>query len=527
MKISMFALCAMLSSCLAAVPVRSVPLVDKAVMEPNTVKLDNATLEGGLLQFARAGGFNFLIDSTSIGAKPERTTKTFSGKFGPILTEYTRPHDLSLARLSQSTFLFWQAAEVEEIVRRLLNGQSYRTEPNEVSVDALFTMLRDYARQHPEARARLPKPFPINDLPEPLRAPVAAAAFSSLLSQPSQPRMLSWLGEEVWKSARVQLGSISQATIEEARQTGMKFYALRWLLIQAPFTSPAGTVQMSCTLPEGIDRDTSTVAKEVPAGAPLHASNGDTLRLLSSPRPPLEASSGQALEALITLEVERKPLRQVLDEVEKQSGVRLSTQEAPVLDALLLSARAQKMPLFEMLNGIGRLYSIGWKKVGEREWAADATPRTEHAILATRVGDMQMYKWEAYGGKGYKDWLAAADETIARALEEVDENTLRSPEGVPFSALSPQVQKEIQEGVRSRIKLILASTQSLAVKAVRDGMMVNVSPDGEILGVHLKDEAPYMVILNRSIYEDAIALEKKAKREKEIEELRKKRDAQP
>lgn len=471
-------------------------------MQHVTVALNNASSEGGLLELARACGLSFLIDSTHIPAQGARTTRNFDGKFLILLGDFSQQHDLTSLRPSKSTMLFWHEADMEEIVNRLAKGQSYHTEPNEVSVSALFNLLRNFARQNPDAQAWLTKPFKIDALPEPLRAPVASAAFSTMLSNPSQPRMQAWLADEAWKSARVQLRST------KPQYPGEPIYALRWLVVTAPFASPAGAEQIDCTLPFGIPTTNTPVeAQELPPDAPLPASDGSTLRLLSSPLPLLDASSGAAMDAPVTLELERKTLRQSLDEVQKQSGVRLSTAAAPALDALLLSARAQKMPLFELMNGLSRLYAIAWKKTGEREWSADASPRTEDAVLATSVGHVRGYRWDERYGKALEAELRAADETIARALEEVDEQEMRSPKGVPFSALSQQVQKEVQDSVRRRIKLILALTQNDAQLAINEGLMLKVSPNGEILGVLLKDDYPHIILFNRSIFEPAQPLQ--------------------
>lgn len=502
-----------------AAPVKAFPYVDDTMRRPASVAVPAVSSETGLFQFAAASPFQFLIDSTHIAEKSAKPAKTFDGQFGNILGYFCIGRSLALFRYDKDTFLFWQEADPQEVVRAVADGKAYRTEPRPVYIGALSRLFEKYLQRDPKAKELLFKPFRITDLPQELQRPVASVVLDYFLDQWPRRNAHNWLHDESWQKARVQISipPPDDGTIKENKEenTGIRFLRLR-SVFDAP--APDGVQKPVDTLPFGVDSDGEPVREELRGALPYGwdseflnppreaswqdeeppVTTGAALKLLSSPLPTLDASRGEKMDAPITLSIERKALRKALDEIEKQSGVHLSTAQAPALNALLLSARAQKMPLFQLMNGLSRLYGIGWIKA-DKGWSADASKRTDIAVLGLRVGDRLLYRFNETAARGQKEEERNTQSIIDRLLKLEGSHALMSEPGLAFTSLPEELQKAIREQVRVRASLGRAMQLSIQQKLINEGPTLQIDPRGMGMQMFLVERPFEPIEFGRSI----------------------------
>lgn len=492
-------------------PAQAIPVDDAEGRRPIAVSLQAAPVEKGLFQFAAKSGFNFLIDSTHIPAQSVKTTGDFNGMFISALGDFMQRDKLACLRQDKSTFLFWQEADPQEVVRAVADGKAYKTEPKPVYIGALSNLFHKYLERDPRAKKILFAPFRITDLPQELQQPVASVVLDYFLDQWPRRHAHNWLQDESWQKARVRL------LVPEPGKAGNRCLRLR-SVFDAPATAQVGGEKPPATLPYGVAAPGKEVSEELtgslPYGSALDevyppeqvspqdqvppATSGEALALLSSPLPTLDASNGDKMNAPITLTIERKTLRSALDEVEKQSGLRLSTAQAPALDVLLLSAHAEKMPLFQLMNGLSRLYGMAWKKV-EGGWSADASKRTDIAVLGLRVGDASLYRFDDTYKQGWQEERQNTEDIIDRLLEVGDSRALLSEPGIAFTSLPEELQREIREQVRARATLGRAKQLGIQQKLINEGLTLQFHPRGRSMYMFLADRKFEPIIFGLSI----------------------------
>ena len=494
--------------------IQAAPADYASIMRPTKLSLRDASVEEGLISFSQVSQIPFLIDSTHIPAQSAKTTKDFDDVFSGALGTFAEGHKIEYKRWNESVYLHWGQAETAEVVRWVRSGQGHRPEPTEVSVGALYSLLRKYLRDDPKAKDVLFKPFQITDLPPEMQKPVASLVLAYFLADYWRNPKQTWFDDEIWQKARLRLW------IPEPGGQGH-----RRILLRSVFETPTGTKVLENGLPFNTGGSIpAPMAQDAPQDEAPPPSDGSALALLSSPLPLLNKASGEAMETPITLETKRLPLRQALDSIEKQSGVRLSTQGAPVLDALLLSARAPQMPLFEMMNALSRLYGISWKRVGAGEWSADASKRTELSALALRVGDPSGYRFYDREAGAYHIEMQNVQEMIDRLLESEDKEALVSEPGVAFPSLAPELQKAIRDDVQFQASLGMAMNLGVVQRLVNEGIALRVDPLGR--GLFPGHYAP--IVFGRSIITGMSDRdEERAQMQEELKQFEAQQEQQP
>ncbi|MDF2440881.1 MAG: hypothetical protein JWN98_1865 [Abditibacteriota bacterium] len=145
------------------------------------------------------------------------------------------------------------------------------------------------------------------------------------------------------------------------------------------------------------------------------------------------------LQAKISLEAKRMPLRELLAQAQKQSGVVLqATADSPATRSLL-TARLKEMTLATLMISLARIYDVRWTK--------DGTVYTMHGS----DNDELSYKLIRY--QGIKPAQITTGEQVPREHEDnalakeifysVDEEAWKAPAGVPMSALPQDVQERL------------------------------------------------------------------------------------
>ena len=268
----------------------------------------------------------------------------------------------------------------------------------------------DYLDDHPLAAQAAPKDdslegrtVAVRDLPLTTRQKIAVLSRLSLRRRWDRSTDL-WFSpqrEEFWKQARL---SIVRA--HDAQKT-------RWLQLKG--SDPTGALK-EAWFTVGLF-DPMNVAPDSPA--PFRG------RLKPRPATGLQITGKQM------------PLRQVLDAVQKQSGLIIETPPERLSQArLTLDVRG--MQPSEFLSALARAFLVEWKVEGQRVTAQDR-PDSESDRFFLQLGDLGQYR--VLSRRGIDDWREEAE--VARGIRDEVGDVSLAPLGVPIIQLSAELQSMV------------------------------------------------------------------------------------
>ena len=491
-------------------PVRA-QIADAAMLRPIQLSLREVTAESGLLQLARAGEFDFLIDSTRIDAA-RKTSHEYKGRFGDDLIFFAQDHRLSAYRHNSHMMLFWAEPEVVDIGRAIAGGAGFQREAGTPANADFSDAFHQYLNQNADAAERMRTGIPLSDLPLELQKSVAATAVARILDEYDPPNHKdTWFQDGFWQKVRLYYelpedGKIPdiptpfevKAVLETTRP---KILLSRSLLPTNYKVRSLETRQYSQVLrrtPQGIEttrtwlleslipgqprvrvsekhgatpdaprvrvvevqhtpdaawqkgEDPAEAARLLSKFGPLEDDKeelrGTTLQLLQNRARPLDVSAEKSLQVPVKLDVMRQPLRDVLADLEKQSGVRLLNDSKEIGD-LLLTARLRPTPLHEVLSGLTRLYNIAWTKRAEAEYVVDVSGRTNFDTQLLQLGTMWYYRFRQHVRSGRQARDERLRELTDRVFNQFGEEDLAAPEGIAFKSLPPEIQKQIRDQI--------------------------------------------------------------------------------
>lgn len=145
------------------------------------------------------------------------------------------------------------------------------------------------------------------------------------------------------------------------------------------------------------------------------------------------------LQATISLEAKRMPLRELLAAAQKQSGVTLrATKDSPATRALM-TARLKEMTLATLMISLARIYDVRWTK--------DGAGYTMHGSNNDELS-YKLIRYQGFNSTGFQDIEARNREDDALADEifySMDQEAWKAPDSVPVSALPEDVQDRLRE----------------------------------------------------------------------------------
>lgn len=158
-------------------------------------------------------------------------------------------------------------------------------------------------------------------------------------------------------------------------------------------------------------------------------------------RPALNAEA--TLQAKVSFEAKSQPLDELLRDLQKQGGAVLSASPDLHADALRVTARVKEMPLGALLAELGTVFGAVWTRNAAGEYLME--PGQNHGLGKAeqelpKVRGIQ----RPWGGL---EQSANSGEILSSTLDEVGEAQLRTPGGVAFSSLSPELQQKIRDQV--------------------------------------------------------------------------------
>lgn len=165
---------------------------------------------------------------------------------------------------------------------------------------------------------------------------------------------------------------------------------------------------------------------------------------------PVDLKGETTLTVKVSFEAVRRPLSDLLLDLSQQSGVKLTASAGSLATARVVTARVREMPLSDVLSAFSRLYGVTWTKAGDRQYAMNASGRSELDLRVSQLGNLAWFRhWREHNRNSAPKHLKIAMpvDWPAEILPHVDIKALRASTGVPISSLP----EKIQQGLR-RVK---------------------------------------------------------------------------
>lgn len=149
-----------------------------------------------------------------------------------------------------------------------------------------------------------------------------------------------------------------------------------------------------------------------------------------------------ALRAKVTLEVVKKPLNELLDLLQQQSGVKLSSTADSPAKTVRVTARFSAMTLADALCALSRIYGVQWEKTNNG-YLMQRYPQDDlHLRLFHRNGLSGLYN--TYDYEKEQQETAAL---VTQIYDSIADDAWKSPNGVLFTALPIDLQEQLREHI--------------------------------------------------------------------------------
>lgn len=365
------------------------------------------------------------------------------------------------------TLLFWHEPELTEAARLSLERRAADEEllveaksdddglltPRQALESRYLPLQARWAKYLREAQgwdgqsAQVDITIPVVDLPPDLRALTLAEVRYTLYKRINLSAPI--FSAEYWDTMRLVID-----TSEKHPDTGRPIpYLSLWSppLGPGPATrlgrldAPREPTQAAETAPK-----VQQVAQAAPDNtAPTRFPHHDKfLAMVFAP----ELETDAALQAKVSLEAKRRPLKDIVGDLKKQSGVALAlAPDAPPASAPV-TLRVSEMPLWKMMASLSRIYGATWSKNG-----------AAYTLRSAKLDPLDLgmlrrgfwYRWRLHYLDTYNLQQRENSALAREILRHVRRDQLNSPQGAPFSdvpqELRDQVRKYLQEEDAQRI----------------------------------------------------------------------------
>lgn len=465
----------------------SAPLVRDAVMTQRIEQpLNTATTDDYLLDLARAGKLNIVVDSTGFSStlpvQPYPSTSgakaglegSYRDKWGPIilnlLGDVTVQQHLSLLRADERTLLLWTRPNPRSLLERQLavaesadadrfavatpeimaaTGQELNW--RNISESEIRSVLLAYLKSQygwtptvANRNAGINLQFKLDELPPAVRA----LTLWDLRQHFVLPGQLFLLRETLRDS-------------DSTRIALMRANGDLTLRILSPWQEKDGTattrsgylfsVATDAVRQDSINQGALTPTTVKPAvfwafdaaPEPTNPAGKDDIfacygGLLAQSVTQLEAAP--ELQRPITIEVKRLPLREVLGQLQGQSGIKF-TLDASAPTSALLTAHVDQMPLARFLALLTRVYGVEWTPAGTG-YVMQGNKRGNLHLTLLRMGDPDRY--ESFSELFNRPAREQERVTFVRSLlGQAGLEALQKPDGMALAALPPASRSQL------------------------------------------------------------------------------------
>ncbi|HEX8235576.1 MAG TPA: hypothetical protein VF600_06430 [Abditibacteriaceae bacterium] len=171
---------------------------------------------------------------------------------------------------------------------------------------------------------------------------------------------------------------------------------------------------------------------------------------------------------VVSLEAKRRPLRDFLADIGRQSGIGLALDKDSPLDKALVTARVDKMPLAELMGSLAHIYQFSWSLSSNGQYSvrSEAKPTVER--IQQRTGHWYRYRDDVE--PEHTERVARNKQLVQEILNTVEANMLTLPEGVPVASLpedmGTRLRKEYERFQADQIRGRFYVQRSIAPDAI-------------------------------------------------------------
>ena len=416
--------------------------------------LKTSTTAEELRALARAAKVNLLADATLFSTAPKTRSLQGDKRLSDWLLEVGYTDNLTWGQTEGRTFLVWSEPDAIRVAKALIaqdQREAEQTQNTEAApaqddlADLLFPevktgraqlILADYLQEtyNWDGQSKLKVEFELSELPPEAAATVLNVAASNIEKSLLERRkhwsssQRPWLTDALWKSAEVgyfQTPDGQTVLAVHGTSEGNDMFT---------------TIERPIVFPDVSWRPT---APEVPLADDIEGRQTLTSK---------ELRAEKSLAVPISLDLTGASLQEVLTELQKQSGLIL-TSTPGLLPDKKVAAQTSAMPLSDVMNALSGLYGIVWAKTDGGYFAQVGLSAIQ--VDALQLGDPQMFHF-------WKNPIRAADAPAEMEVPQVvnlgaelnnagiEDAQLSRPQGVKFSALPVAVQALIRRNVEER-----------------------------------------------------------------------------
>lgn len=492
-------------------------LLDAVTTQEITAPLNTATMDDYLLDMARLTQVNVIADATdfpvqsaakvypSSPASIAGQTGEHRDKWTPILInvmgDFTAQYELSTLRCDTRTFLFWSEPEPHQLLAlqvavteaveaarfaeaaaagRAAGVPEEELIQGELPESRLQRVLQDYLQKEHgwtgsvrERSDQVDIRTRLSDLSPGLRALVLLELRHRLSGQIGFGEGVAQGNDELRLRAERTGVTTALSVSHRTRYGDGTEHELGY-----PFTKINDAAVGEAAIPPVPQADPIAATLEKPL-VPAQANAQDSwLKAYSGVSddafdPSLDADG--ALQRVVSLQVKRLALHDLLAQLQQQSGVRLALgEDAPA--AKLVTARVEKMPLSKLMGVLSRVYGVKWSKGAGNTYTIRGNDQGELHLKLLQMGDSERYRFRF----SLQNRADRENEKVAlgrAVVQQVGLAALQTPEGVDIAAL-PQ---PLQQQMRRAYKIDVVEWQTGALYRANQVLIDQLSKNGLVL----------------------------------------------
>lgn len=504
-------------------------LRDEVTLQNVAQPLDTSTLDAYLLDMARSANINVVADATNfpadVAAKPYPSMPgAIAGlkgdnkaRWGPtllnVMSDFEGMERLSLLRTDDRTFLFWRAPQLNQffqIQKELIKAtEAARFEEAVAAAQAagvpeteLFTadLSRDQLQKKllaflkerfnwtasvAERNDKVDLRVALDDLPPDLRALV----LLDVRRHSATYEGIEWLDKSFWKTADIHI-HISKESMFVGRDNPGDTIQLQYKrLIRKGETEKddvIGTTTLNwmstsdLVVPPASDEQIRSASLTPQVSLQLGPLDTFTnvYSGLSDEAPAPTLDDNAKLQTPISLEAKHVSLRELLTQLEQQSGAHFTLAPDAPADKLV-TARVDNMPLAKFMGLLTRVYGVKWKGEGGA-YTMRGNDQGELHLTLLQMGDIDRYRLRFI--KYTQEEIDRENASIAKAiLDQVGEEALRAPDGVSLASLPEPVVTRLQRAIERNYEDRLAvffyrANQPVAEELSKNSLVLRFSP---------------------------------------------------
>ena len=411
--------------------------------------IGSGTRDDALLQFAQKADINVIADAREYAVDAPGIPYDEDLRYRGYASRFSMKQGLECLQWSPKTALFWSAPDIVALARELADqGQETSWLGSDlhpgtpIGAFALTPLLSPYLKKNfgwDGMNTDFHHSIPIGSLPPNIRDAIVG--------------QVQWVSSR-WPAPRFDDDSWHGAKVGLARSTPIKQYDHTRGIVYSPssyrvYVEGSG-FGLGITIPDAqIDAAHALPAIGAPPVTPEENASAaaryqrDKQSMRDRPAAPEFAGHWDALPELgggISFTAKRTPLGDLVAEMQKQSGVTLTTEQA--IFALPVTIGVKEIPLGILMGTLARLEDADWQRKGPTSFVLVQNQHSELETKVLRLGDAS-----AARDSRIDDTEKGRAELAAAILAGADLNELEGKEGVALLKLPEPLQRQIRDRI--------------------------------------------------------------------------------